>query len=495
LSRDASLAGWLHRSTCHLSRHLCRSEARRRAREAAAVTMNPPDNSTDAAWEDVQGVLDESLGALPRDDREAVLLRYFRGLSLREVGGALSTSEDAARMKINRALEKLRGALARRGITSTTAALSAVLGANAAMAAPAELTLRLGGRALHAASLASAATLTPLALVSMKAKVVFVVAGAALTTAIGVPVVRHREESLRRDVARLEEQLAKLEAVSPNLPASADSARRHMAAALPLPAGSATRTVAASKQSPAVPDALKTKGAMAKALAGMLKMPGMQQLLESQTRPVLESMYADLLDSHWQLTPEQRAQVMDVLLKTMMAAQLDGIGMMQEGMNAENSRALGEKMRAATAQRDAKLKEILGDPAKFAEFLRFEDSVPERHKLNQFKELLATKDAALAISAEQEETLMNMMHRERKALNLGIPFEQETKFDPARYTPESLAAQRERSAQLEEKILAESRAVLRPEQHSLFAESLKNVRAMEELSFNMAQTLFSTPSE
>lgn len=90
---------------------------------------------------------------------------------------------------------------------------------------------------------------------------------------------------------------------------------------------------------------------------------------------------------------------------------------------------------------------------------------------------------------------MNMMHRERKALNLGTPLDQETKFDPARYTAESLAAQREKSAQLQEKILTESRAILQPEQHGIFAESLKSVRAMEEMSIEMAQSLFVRPAE
>src|SRR5688572_18736942 len=44
IPREASLAGWLHRSACHLARHLCRSEARRRARETAAISVNEPDN-------------------------------------------------------------------------------------------------------------------------------------------------------------------------------------------------------------------------------------------------------------------------------------------------------------------------------------------------------------------------------------------------------------------------------------------------------------------
>ncbi len=45
---------------------------------------------------------------LDERDREAVLLHFFEGHSFAEVGGLLSLSADAARMRVNRALEKLR---------------------------------------------------------------------------------------------------------------------------------------------------------------------------------------------------------------------------------------------------------------------------------------------------------------------------------------------------------------------------------------------------
>jgi len=489
IPRDASLAGWLHRSACHLARHLIRSEARRQAREIAAVSMSTPDNSPEAGWEEIQTVLDESLGSLRDDDREAVLLRFFRGLSLREVGGAMQTSEDAARMKINRALEKLRTSLARRGITSTAAALSGMLATHAAAADSPDLAVRLAAHALNAASQAATATLTHVAVMSTKAKIACITAGAALTAAIGTPVVMQRERHLRGDIAHLEEQIMKLSGSASVAPVTASAAASKPVAAKPKvnPLAEIAAQAAGAK---ALLGNGNGKAAIAKALAGMMKMPGIKQLLVSQTKPVIEMMYADLLDELWQLSPDQRAKVMDILLETMTEAQLSGIEMMQEGIDEGNAKALSEKMAAASAQRDEKIKEILNDPAKFVEFQRYEDSIAERHKLNQFKEALSTKDAALAMTAEQEERLMNMMHRERKALNLGTPLEHETKFDPARYTPEMLNAQRDKSARLQEKILAESRAILKPDQHEVFSQSLKSVRAMEEMSFEMAQTLF-----
>ena len=47
-------------------------------------------------------------GGLREKDRRAIVLRFYEGRNLREVGLALGASEDAAKKRVNRALEKLR---------------------------------------------------------------------------------------------------------------------------------------------------------------------------------------------------------------------------------------------------------------------------------------------------------------------------------------------------------------------------------------------------
>src|SRR4029077_4252915 len=85
-------------------------------------------------------------------DREAVLLRFFEGQAFAQIAARLSLSEDAARMRVDRALEKLRAALVRRGIASTAAALGVVLASQAGMAAPAGLAAGVTGVALAGAA-------------------------------------------------------------------------------------------------------------------------------------------------------------------------------------------------------------------------------------------------------------------------------------------------------------------------------------------------------
>ena len=140
---------------------------------------------------------------LKEADREAILLRYFENRPFAEVGTKLGLNENAARMRIERALEKLRDIFARRGVTTATA-LASVISANAIQIAPANL-----AATLTTASIATAGTGTFTLLKIMtatKLKLAFsalVVAGAA--TAF---VVQHQaQEKLRADNAALAQQI------------------------------------------------------------------------------------------------------------------------------------------------------------------------------------------------------------------------------------------------------------------------------------------------
>lgn len=171
LTRHTSLAGWLYTSTRYAAAALRRAEQRRSAREQEAHAMNQllQPAGTDPAWEQLRPVLDEAMHDLKADDREAVLLRYFEHLPLAAVGARLGVTENAARMRVDRALDKLRGALAKRGVTSTAGALAVILTAQAASAVPAGLAASISTAAIASAAAATggAAALTGAALREM----------------------------------------------------------------------------------------------------------------------------------------------------------------------------------------------------------------------------------------------------------------------------------------------------------------------------------------
>ena len=167
------LVAWLHTATRLAATQLRRSEARRLAREHAAFAMNAdelgggfgtdagavaPESAAD--WERLRPFIDEALETLGDRDRAAVLLRFFENRSYAEVAAALSVSDDAARVRVNRALEKLRATLARRGLVSTATALGLALTQPALAATPPGLAASVTTASLSAAAAATAATAT-----------------------------------------------------------------------------------------------------------------------------------------------------------------------------------------------------------------------------------------------------------------------------------------------------------------------------------------------
>jgi RNA polymerase sigma factor (sigma-70 family) len=191
LSQRPTLAGWLYTTTRFAAAQVVRGERRRRTREQEAHTMqelsSAPESNAD--WERLRPLVDGAMDALTDRDREAVLLRFFEGRSFANIGAALRLTEDAARMRVERALDKLHAVLARRGVTSTSAALGMILANQVAVGAPAGLAATITGAAL-AGSAAAAGTAGILAFMS-SSKVVAGLGAGATAAALTVAVVQH----------------------------------------------------------------------------------------------------------------------------------------------------------------------------------------------------------------------------------------------------------------------------------------------------------------
>lgn len=79
------------------------------------------------------------VAALSEKDRAAVLLRFYEKKSLREVGAPLGASEEAAKKRVARALDKMRGHLTRRGVGLGAVGLAGLLTEHTVQAAPTAL--------------------------------------------------------------------------------------------------------------------------------------------------------------------------------------------------------------------------------------------------------------------------------------------------------------------------------------------------------------------
>jgi HEAT repeat protein len=157
--------------------------------------LNEAANEPAETWNQIAPLLDGAMEQLGQKDHDALVLRFFEGRNFKEVGAALGASEDAAKMRVNRALEKLRKFFTKRGVSSTTAILAGAISANSVQAAPVALAKSVTAVAMAKGAAASGSTLTLIkgALKIMawtKVKMAIVVAsGLILATGVSVVVV------------------------------------------------------------------------------------------------------------------------------------------------------------------------------------------------------------------------------------------------------------------------------------------------------------------
>jgi RNA polymerase sigma factor (sigma-70 family) len=238
LSRHSVLQAWLHAATRNASLNLMISENRRKARESEAAGLGADASGAGSAdWERIKPLLDGAIDELPGPDRDAVVLRFLERREFSEIGLALRMSTDAARMRTNRALEKLRVALARRGITSTAAALGAIVTNQSLLSAPAGLASAVASASVAevaagtglAASLTSimttktAATAAICGLLAYGAGAYFGHGGRAESRtqpALGDPAQARQIASLRQSNAALQAEIDRVDAANTQLNAT-----------------------------------------------------------------------------------------------------------------------------------------------------------------------------------------------------------------------------------------------------------------------------------
>lgn len=213
LSQRAALTGWLYTSAHFAAVAIVRKETRRRIREERFMNQPASPTTPDPNWDKLRPVLDDVMLQLKEVDREAILLRYFENLPFAEVGAKLGLAENTARMRVDRAVEKLRALLAKRGL-ATSSSMVAAISAGAVGAAPAGLAGRLAAASMTATGTGTITFLKFMTATKLKFSLgALVFAGA--TTALIVQQhakaqLRAENESLRREVTQLQTNNANL---------------------------------------------------------------------------------------------------------------------------------------------------------------------------------------------------------------------------------------------------------------------------------------------
>lgn len=195
LSPRTVLSGWLYLTARLTAARFLRTEIRRRKREREACMQSLLNESeSETVWPQIAPLLDAAMERLGKKDRDAIVLRFFENKPTHEVGAALGASEAAAKMRVSRALEKMRKFFGRRGVRLSAAAIAGAVSANSVQSAPVGLANTISGAALAKGAAAGSSTLTVVkgALKIMawtKAKTAATVGAGLLLAAGTIPVV------------------------------------------------------------------------------------------------------------------------------------------------------------------------------------------------------------------------------------------------------------------------------------------------------------------
>jgi uncharacterized protein (TIGR03435 family) len=173
-------------------------------------------------WTQIAPLLESAMGDLNQKERDAIVLRFFQGRSMHEVGRAFGGTENAAKKRVQRALEKLRNFFAKRKIVLTTAIIAGAVSAHSVQAAPGGLAATVTAVAAKGAA-AGGSTLTLIKgalkiMVWTKLKTAAAISATLLlaagtTTVVVQHILQDREDPVWRHITRLDSR--QLEAAPP----------------------------------------------------------------------------------------------------------------------------------------------------------------------------------------------------------------------------------------------------------------------------------------
>lgn len=405
LSRHPVLTGWLYTTTRHVAANAVRSETRRRQREQTAEAMNdalakaPPE----AGWEQMAPVLEAAIDELGEADRLAVLLRFIDRRSFADIGTVLQVTEDAARKRVERALEKLRATLGRHGVVSTGSALAGTLTANAVVAAPAGLLGAITEGALaSAAAGGSAATFWGLGKISLGVAAATIVVGGATLA------LQHPADVSRPAVAD----------ASPSVPAPRTDSRATGAslAALPTAASdsggrppSTASTTRTRESAPPVSSPAFPSGQIRQWLAAAND-PAVFARLTASGRALTLQRYSHLIDQ-FQLTAEQTEAFLRLLDDKRQAPMDLAVASLKNGLDPRDDVAgFQSRVAAEKSAVEKRISALLGRE-RYLEYQAYNRQLSRETIFIRLNEQMGGTEQAL--TAEQTTRLQQLMEENR----------------------------------------------------------------------------------
>ena len=392
------VGGWLYNTTRHLALHAVRTEQRRREREQTAFAMQTLELAPDDPR--IAEQLEPAMAELDPADRDALVLRYMENRPLRDVGAELGISEDAAHMKVNRALERLRAGFERQGVGITTVLLATAITSTTATV-PSGLAAAITTTALAATAVQTSAALATTQAIAMTTFQKTLVAAALVAVSVTATLlVQHPTQSKLR--------------------ADNDAFRRHQIEQAELFTAETTRLsnqlARARSQPPPTNDPsvelLKLRGEVGRlrqekaaatiaklgpsALDGLTTTPEMRSAYRLEQKALMATVYKDFARSL--NLPKERADQFHDLLADHRMANMDHVtAALRDGKSAEQMEGLFAGQEAALRE---KVLAMLG-PEGFSQYQDYTRRLMSKYSAEEFKEMLAGDDATTEAQARQ----------------------------------------------------------------------------------------------
>ncbi len=475
-----SLAGWLHRGTRYAALNHWRDTRRRLANESQAMEQLLINAGSAPDWERIRPLLDEGLDSLSEEDREALLLRYFKNQDFRTVGLALGISDDTAQKRVSRALERLREFFSKRRVAIGASGLVVLISANAIQAAPVGLTAAIfAAAAVPGAAVATSTAIAATKMIAMTTlqktlmtAALAVVAGAGIYEARQAAQLREQNQALQRQQGSLSDQLQQLRR-------ERDDATNRVAVLTDEVAGLKKNAsellklrgeVGVLHREKAVADSQNT---VSKALAD----PETRKTIREHNKMVASGIYSELA-KRLQLTPEQTGHFNDLLADHAM----DNIDLVMQALRDGKSQVeVRQIFSASDAAFQGKVQALLGDDA-LTQFQDYTKNLSSTMFINSFASSLTGDPATVADKKSQ--LLQSMQQATQSALaTAGLPANYQTLVaaNPCNFASEDEAAY---NIQLKDNILAQTAAsasaFLNADELSKFqemrADAIKNTR-------------------
>jgi RNA polymerase sigma factor (sigma-70 family) len=134
IGRRQAVAAWLYTVAYRTALRASARRPRDHTLSLDALSALPSRPAEDPAWRDLRPVLDEEVSRLPEKYRAAFVLCHVAGRTNEEAARELGCPVGTVLSRLARARERLRARLTRRGVTLSTAALTAALAGETAAA-------------------------------------------------------------------------------------------------------------------------------------------------------------------------------------------------------------------------------------------------------------------------------------------------------------------------------------------------------------------------